>query len=63
MSGAPHARLYALQSALKKGKNRVRNSHHVSFTQASHELHECEIPEWADFTKSVRDKAEVRRAT
>eukprot|EP00969_Alexandrium_andersonii_P239021 10551910-Alexandrium_andersonii.AAC.1 len=51
-----------LRSVLEKSKNRTFKDIHVSFTQSSHEQFKCEIPDWADFTKSVLNKQEVRRA-
>eukprot|EP00969_Alexandrium_andersonii_P283235 12521272-Alexandrium_andersonii.AAC.1 len=39
-----------------------RQNGRVKFSDAPDDTSECEIPDWADFTKSVQDKVEADRA-
>eukprot|EP00969_Alexandrium_andersonii_P051393 2257888-Alexandrium_andersonii.AAC.1 len=47
---------------LFKREGKPHGIYKVSFTQAPDYSSECEIPDWADFSKSGRDKVEAQRA-
>eukprot|EP00969_Alexandrium_andersonii_P038008 1665975-Alexandrium_andersonii.AAC.1 len=53
--GAPDARLCVIRSALEQTQG-SRQSGRVAFTEAPGDSSEREIPERADFAKSVRGK-------